>query len=50
MDVRVEGPVDLSLEPGRFALGFGARVPRPVLCWRYKGDIPLAVTTELSVR
>jgi uncharacterized heparinase superfamily protein len=45
VDITVEGPVALDIEPGAFAPAFGVRQDRPVLAWRYAGALPLNVAT-----
>jgi uncharacterized heparinase superfamily protein len=45
----IDGPVRSDVRPGRFAPAFGRTVERPVITWRWDGDLPLTVATRLRV-
>lgn len=46
--IGIDGPADLAVEDGAFAPAFGVRQQRPVLVWRYEGELPCAVTTVFA--
>jgi uncharacterized heparinase superfamily protein len=48
-EVAIDGPIETTVQTGQFALGFGIVVPRPLVEWRWRGMLPLAVESRLAV-
>lgn len=46
--VSVSGGSELVLSEGYFAPGFGQRILRPVLAWRYTGRLPIEIETRFE--
>lgn len=47
--VTIDGASELLTEKGHFAPTFGQRVLRPVLVWRYDGQLPLNIETRFEI-
>lgn len=49
VDIRIDGPVQTEIRAGRFAPTFGITLDRPVIAWRWAGELPLAVRTRFRL-
>jgi hypothetical protein len=48
VEIAMDGPIETTVQTGRFALGFGVTVERPSIQWRWRGVLPVSVETRLS--
>lgn len=48
LQVSIKGVSDLFLSEGYYAPGFGQRILRPILAWRYTGRLPIDVETRFE--
>jgi uncharacterized heparinase superfamily protein len=49
IEVTIDGPVQTDIRVGRFAPEFGVTVERPVIEWRWSGNLPLSVQTQFRL-
>jgi hypothetical protein len=49
VELDIDGPVQSQVRPGRFAVGFGRTVERPVITWQWCGGLPLRVETRFQM-
>jgi uncharacterized heparinase superfamily protein len=46
IETMIDGPVQSEIRAGRFAPAFGVTIERPVIEWRWSGNLPLSVRTQ----